>query len=226
MAIVIVSRADWGARSPKSRSEISLPTARLWIHHTAGSERGAAGMRSIQNTHMDDPKFKFADIGYSFVVDNADGTIFEGRGAGIQGAHTEGDNAKSHAICVMGNFMNIQPSTKAIDSVVALARHGREQGWWTPTCKGHRQAPGAATECPGDNLFAKLDEIRTRVGVGAGPAPRQAEEDLDVTEPVGPCLRVRVRCRPPRPAGVGGVAGPALSHPRAPISRRVCPPGS
>src|SRR5512132_4126473 len=74
MAIVIVSRADWGARSPKSRSEISLPTARLWIHHTAGSERGAAGMRSIQNTHMDDPKFKFGDIGYSFVVDNADGT--------------------------------------------------------------------------------------------------------------------------------------------------------
>jgi N-acetylmuramoyl-L-alanine amidase len=182
MAIVIVSRADWGARSPKSRSEISLPTARLWIHHTAGSERGAAGMRSIQNTHMDDPKFKFADIGYSFVVDNADGTIFEGRGAGIQGAHTEGDNSTSHAICVMGNFMNIQPSTKAIDSVVALAKHGREQGWWTPTCRGHRQAPGAATECPGDNLFAKLDEIRTSVGVGSGPAPRQAEEDLDVTE--------------------------------------------
>jgi hypothetical protein len=137
MAIVIVSRADWGARSPKSRSEISLPTARLWIHHTAGSERGAAGMRSIQNTH---------------------------------------------AICVMGNFMNIQPSTTAIDSIVALAEHGREQGWWTPTCRGHRQAPGAATECPGDNLFAKLDEIRTRVGVGPGPAPRQAEEDLDVTE--------------------------------------------
>jgi hypothetical protein len=112
-----------GTRSPKSRSKISLPTPRLWIHHS-----------------------------------------------------------KSHAICVMGNFMKIQPSTKAIDSVVALAKHGREQGWWTPTCRGHRQAPGAATECPGDNLFAKLDEIRTRVGVGPGPAPGQAEEDLDVTE--------------------------------------------
>ena len=182
MAVVIVSRAEWGARSPKSRSKISLPTPRLWIHHTAGNERGAAGMRSIQNTHMDDPKFKFADIGYSFVVDNADGKIFEGRGAGIQGAHTEGDNSKSHAICVMGNFMNIQPSTKAIDSIVALAKHGREQGWWTPTCGGHRQAPAASTECPGDKLFAKLDEIQTRVGVGPGPAPRQAEEDLDVTE--------------------------------------------
>jgi hypothetical protein len=183
MAVVIVSRAEWGARSPKSpRSKISLPTPRLWIHHTAGSERGAAGMRSIQNTHMDDPNFNFADIGYSFVVDNADGKIFEGRGAGIQGAHTEGDNAESHAICVMGNFMNIQPSAKAIDSIIALARHGREQGWWTPTCKGHRQAPGAATECPGDHLLARLDEIRTRVGVGRGPAPGQVEEEFDVTE--------------------------------------------
>jgi N-acetylmuramoyl-L-alanine amidase len=183
MAVTIVSRAEWGARTPKSTpSKIALPTPRLWIHHTAGSERGKAGMRSIQNTHMDDPKFKFADIGYSFVVDNADGTIFEGRGAGIQGAHTEGDNRESHAICVMGNFNNVQPSATAIEAIVALAVHGREQGWWTPTCRGHKEAPKASTECPGTNLFAQLGDIRTRVGVGRGPAPAQVEEELDVTE--------------------------------------------
>jgi hypothetical protein len=178
MAVVIISRAKWGARAPKGRSKISLPTPRLWIHHTADNAAGAAGMRAIQNDHMDNRDF--LDIGYSFVIDNADGKIYEGRGAGIEGGHTEGDNSQSHAICVMGNFMNITPSAEAIDSIVALARHGHDQGWWTPTCGGHRNAPGAATECPGDNLLARLDDIRARVGGGRGPAPGQLEE-IDVT---------------------------------------------
>jgi hypothetical protein len=80
----------------------------------------------------------------------------------------------------MGHFNRIQPSAKAIDSIVALALHGREQGWWTPTCKGHKQAPRASTECPGTNLFARLGEIRTRVGGGQAPAPGQVE-DIDMT---------------------------------------------
>jgi hypothetical protein len=182
MAVVIVSRARWGARAPRVRRGITIPTPRLWIHHTAGSERGAAGMRSIQNFHMDGKGW--ADISYSFVVDNADGTIFEGRGAGIQGAHTRFDNTRSHAICMMGNFMNIRPSAQAIDSIVALARHGREQGWWVPTCHGHREAPRADTACPGDNLFARLGEIRNMVGGlgGISAMVAEPEEEVDVTD--------------------------------------------
>jgi hypothetical protein len=138
-------------------------------------------MRSIQNLHMDEKGY--ADIAYSFVVDNADGTIFEGRGKGIEGAHTFGDNKRSHAICVMGHFNKIQPSDLAIASVVALAQHGREKGWWVPTCHGHKEAPKASTECPGDHLFARLGEIRTKVGgpgavAGLVPEP----EEADVTE--------------------------------------------
>src|SRR5215207_10115687 len=76
MAVAIVSRAVWNARTPEGRRQIAIPTPRLWIHHSADSARGAAGMRSIQNFHMDTRGY--ADIGYSFVVDNADGTIFEG----------------------------------------------------------------------------------------------------------------------------------------------------
>jgi N-acetylmuramoyl-L-alanine amidase len=181
MAVVIVSRAEWDARAPKRRSQITTPSPRLWIHHTAGSEHGAAGMRSIQNFHMDEKGY--ADIAYSFVVDNADGTIFGGRGNGIEGAHTFGDNRRSHAICVMGHFDNIQPSDLAIASVVALARHGREQGWWVPTCHGHREAPHASTHCPGAHLFSRLGEIRTKVGgPGAVAAAVPEPEEADVTE--------------------------------------------
>jgi hypothetical protein len=74
-----------GCTAPKVARKSSLPTPRLWIHHSAGSERGAAGLRSIQNFHMDDPKHKYANIGYSFVIDNADGTIFEAAAPGSKG---------------------------------------------------------------------------------------------------------------------------------------------
>jgi N-acetylmuramoyl-L-alanine amidase-like protein len=180
MAVAIVSRAQWSARTPEARRQIAIPTPRLWIHHSADSARGAAGMRSIQNFHMDTRGY--ADIGYSFLVDNADGTIFEGRGVGIQGAHTLGDNTKSHAICVMGNFENVQPSAQAIASIVALARHGREKGWWVPTCHGHREAPMASTACPGAHLFARLGEIRTQVGGPGIPGALPTPEEADVTE--------------------------------------------
>jgi hypothetical protein len=191
MAVAIVSRAVWNARTPEGRRQIAIPTARLWIHHSADSARGAAGMRSIQNFHMDTRGY--ADIGYSFVVDNADGKIFEGRGVGIQGAHTLGDNTKSHAICVMGNFENVQPSAQAIASIVALARHGREKGWWAPTCRGHREAPMASTACPGAHLFARLGEIRTQVGGAGIAAALPTPEEADVTEEeLRPILREEV----------------------------------
>ena len=56
--IDIVDRSQWGARSPRRRSSIPVPTEQLWLHHSAGSERGSAGVRGIQNFHM----------GYSWLV--------------------------------------------------------------------------------------------------------------------------------------------------------------
>jgi hypothetical protein len=160
----IVSRAAWRARPPQGRIQIPMPTPRLWIHHTAGNERGAAGMRSIQNYHMDGRGWR--DIAYSFVIDNDDGVIYEGRGAGVAGGHTEGDNSKSHAICVMGNFEIEPPTSVAITSIIALARHGKSKGWWIPTCGGHRDAPGANTACPGRRLYGHLPSIQRSVSSG------------------------------------------------------------
>jgi hypothetical protein len=155
----IVPRSEWGARAPRAVTRITLPTPRLWVHHTAGSERGAAGMRSIQDFHMDGRGWN--DIAYSFVVDDADGTIYEGRGAGVAGGHTEGDNSRSHAICVMGNFQDRAPHPRTLQSIVELARHGRDVGWWVPTLGGHRDAPGASTACPGGQLYAALPGLRS-----------------------------------------------------------------
>lgn len=157
MAPRIISRAAWGARPARSRRSIATPTPRVWVHHTAGSERGAAGVRSIQRFHQD--VRGWSDIAYSFLVDD-DGTIYEGRGVGIAGGHTKGDNSTSHAICLMGNFEDEQPTGAALAAAADLYAHGIASGWWADRLGGHRDAPGASTACPGRHLYGQLDRIR------------------------------------------------------------------
>jgi hypothetical protein len=97
------------------------------------------------------------DIAYSFLI-NHEGTIYEGRGPGIAGGHTQGHNTISHAICLLGNFDEDQPTVAAIRSTVELVRHGYAQGWWRAGFTGgHRDASGASTSCPGKNLYRQLE---------------------------------------------------------------------
>ena len=155
----IISRQDWGARPPRRRSSIPVPTAELWLHHTAGNHSGVAGLRSIQNFHMDIRGW--SDIAYSYIIDRQSLEVFEGRGAGILGGHTFGRNSISHAICVMGNFDLSPVSGELVGRVAELVAHGHQQGWWPSMLTGgHRDV--RATSCPGENLYARIDEINRR----------------------------------------------------------------
>src|SRR5690606_41224448 len=113
----INSRSEWGARPAKSIHRIPTPTPRLWVHHAADDRQGAAAVRAHQAFHMDTRGW--TDIAYSFLID-ADGRIFEGRGPGVAGGHTAGDNTKSHAICLLGNFEHRHPTPAALDALVEL----------------------------------------------------------------------------------------------------------
>lgn len=170
MAHRIVSRAAWGAVTPRGQQvRLTLPTPRVWLHHTVTTGVGSAAMRKVQNVAF---SRGFEDVSYSFVVDQ-DGNIFEGRGTGVVGAHTKGDNSHSHAICCIGNFDVDEPSAALIDSVAWLLAHGRSEGWWRPPrIVGHRDAPKAATACPGKNLYARLDEINRKANRYALPNNR------------------------------------------------------
>jgi hypothetical protein len=158
----IVSRAEWDARPPKTTPyRIPIPTPELWLHHTASADGGAARVRAIQDFHMD--VRGWSDIAYSFLINGA-GQIFMGRGVGIAGGHTAGHNTISHAICVLGNFNDDQPTDAAVASIVELARHGYAQGWWPEGFTGgHRDASGANTSCPGDNLHELLPYINVSI---------------------------------------------------------------
>lgn len=175
MTIEIIPRSAWGARPPKVRNQIHTPTDELWLHHTAGSEQGASGVRQIQTQHMDGERW--TDIAYSFVIDRNTLQIYEGRGVGIRGGHTQGRNTRSHGICVMGNFHGIHtPRPELIARIAELVRHGHEAGWWPATLTGgHRDV--RATACPGDALYTRIGEINRRATTDGGtmPTDRTAE---------------------------------------------------
>lgn len=77
------------------------------IHHTAGSRvcstfyECKADLLSIQKYHMNNREWD--DFGYNFAI-GGDGSIYEGRGFGKQGAHASSYNPKSIGIVLMGNF--------------------------------------------------------------------------------------------------------------------------
>uniref|UniRef100_A0A674NIU8 Peptidoglycan recognition protein 5 n=1 Tax=Takifugu rubripes TaxID=31033 RepID=A0A674NIU8_TAKRU len=128
----VVSRAQWGAAPPKRRENLTGPAQKVVIHHTA-----------------------------LFLV-GFDGTVFEGRGWGVVGAHAKGFNNESLGIAFMGNFNNDTPSSEAVLSVRQLLHSGVSQGFLCPdfALMGHRDL--SATECPGANLYAALPKLKLR----------------------------------------------------------------
>lgn len=183
----LVTRAEWGARAPRAINLIQLPTAKLVIHHTADDRQGES-IRAHQNYHMNTKGWN--DLAYSLMVDNR-GVVYEGRGIGVQGGHTAGYNRTSHAICLFGNFQNHAASAAALQTVVKLAKLGRDKKWWVPTLHGHRDLATNGTLCPGHYLYAQLPNLR-RLTAAAPVAPKPpARPPLPTGRPAGaaPVLR-------------------------------------
>jgi peptidoglycan hydrolase-like protein with peptidoglycan-binding domain len=156
MTVRLIPRSEWGARRPKSRRTISTPQQRLIQHHTVGLYVGPAGMRSMQNFHMDGRGW--ADIAYSMVADITMNVLFEARGKGVSGAHTAGLNSSSHAISVTGNFQTRIPTERDLLLIAGAVRIAREQGWCTSgLTSGHRDH--ASTACPGQHLYSQRGVI-------------------------------------------------------------------
>jgi N-acetylmuramoyl-L-alanine amidase len=187
----ILTRSDWGAdeswRSSDPRYSDTIEQAH--IHHTAGSnDYTRADVPAIirgdywYHTQV----LGWSDLGYNFVVDKF-GRIWEGRAGGIDravlGAHTLGFNHDSFGVAAIGRYGATSPSSDLVSSLVRLtawkldaydrepAGHTRvrsagsdryPEGTWVrlPVIDGHRDTN--ETVCPGDELYAKLPDIRRR----------------------------------------------------------------
>lgn len=186
--ISIIPRAQWGARPPIRALPIAVPTPQLWLHHSASSGTDARAVRGIQDFHMD--VRRWSDIAYSFLVDDDpefDEDVFEGRGAGVAGGHTKGQNTVSHAICIIGNYTSHAPRDTTLHQVTDLVVHGYRSGWWPLGFSGGHRDVGA-TSCPGDALYRLIPEInaeaaRRAEGVGLpimGPATASLDQAISL----------------------------------------------
>ncbi|XP_069083351.1 peptidoglycan-recognition protein SC2-like [Pleurodeles waltl] len=151
----ILSKSQWGGRSPTCRTGMQTPVSYVIIHHTEGSHCTSQSacisqMKSIQNYHIDSRGW--CDIGYSFLV-GEDGKVYEGRGWTTVGAHAPNYNSNSIGISVMGSFTSKNPNSAAQNAVKSLISCGVSKGYIKSAyiLKGHRNV--TATSCPGNTFY-------------------------------------------------------------------------
>ena len=105
----------------------------------------------------------WAGIGYQYVI-RKDGTIERGRPFNKVGAQSYGNNFHSLGVCVVGNLEVDDPTPAQVKSLTSLLTALCGYYDLTPnekTIVGHRDYN--ATDCPGENLYKLLPEIRTQV---------------------------------------------------------------
>lgn len=153
--IEVVSREEWGARSPKSRSQIPDHPKGFGLHWNGppmnligGCNNGslcAAKVRQIQNYHMDEKEWY--DLAYSYLVCPSCGRIYEGRTFGIRTAAngTNRANNKYHAVMVM--FGEGEPFTDQAKVSVLYMADLHENEYGTSEIRPHRKFK--STGCPG-----------------------------------------------------------------------------
>ncbi|XP_066263796.1 peptidoglycan-recognition protein SC2-like [Branchiostoma lanceolatum] len=160
--IAIISRAEWGARPPKSRANMTSPVPYVIIHHSYEPDmcynrsQCEEYVRGFQNFHMDTRGWD--DIGYNFLV-GGNGDVFEGRGWDVKGAHAGADwNGRSIGICFIGNFTDKLPPEEAITAGKMLIQLSIERNKLMAnyTLYGHRQV--LLRTCPGNEFYKLITE--------------------------------------------------------------------
>lgn len=181
-AELVTSRHEWDAFDPDRICNNVIEPYRMTLHHTAGptSEGGdsAARMRQIQDFHINEREW--CDIGYHFVVDHY-GEIFQGRSRSDRpGAHVGGQNAGNVGVSMIGTFTTVDPPQSQIDGVVDIMTWAHETHGIPlnrDAVRGHREWPGASTQCPGDRGLDHLDDI---VGEIDEERPPSGQFDVDL----------------------------------------------
>lgn len=192
----VFTRADWGARAPRQAIDVrSTGPTHIVVHHTAtanvsdtSKSQAAALSRSIQRFHMDSNGW--SDIGQQFTIGRG-GHIMEGRenslqavseGGHVIGAHTANHNSHTIGIENEGTYSSIAPPGDLLEALAdtcawLCTAYGLDP---QEAIVGHRDYN--STNCPGDELYALLPQLRSdtaaKMESAADELGRVAELDL------------------------------------------------
>ncbi|MDX2011699.1 MAG: N-acetylmuramoyl-L-alanine amidase [Myxococcaceae bacterium] len=191
----ILSRAAWGARAPTCSS----PTTpyRAAIHHsvspTNDSLPAEQRLRQIQSFHMDSRGY--CDVGYNYLM-TRDARVWTGRGATVLGGHAANANTGNVGICVVGTYTTDQPTAQQMCAgagFLAWVHSTYNVPLNRTAMRGHREY--GQTACPGDALFARLNEMVMLAANGCGgapPAPAWRAEFVSQTFPASQTAAVTI----------------------------------
>ena len=178
------------------------------VHHAAGSNTNTNYtdvVRNIYTFHTGTNGWN--DVGYNFLI-SQDGTIYEGRdgqnimdGDNVLGAHFCSQNTGTMGICLLGDYMTAQPTDKSLESLSRLMAWKMKKETLQPLESGLHVTSGkilnnisahrdgtCSTDCPGDNLYAKLTQIRQNTSQSCDFAkqPLSFEDELDLLPKIYP----------------------------------------
>jgi hypothetical protein len=166
-SITFFERDDWDARPWRTFTNHGWDAHEVFIHHTADTAAGLdtlaeqkARMRGYQNFHMDTRGW--SDIAYHAIVfpgfstdKDSDleisGRIFQGRPRNHVPAAQENYNSETLAIAVVATGDARMPRS-ARYAIEVYINYLKDKGAPLKTLGGHRDAPGQATDCPGDGI--------------------------------------------------------------------------
>lgn len=180
----IVPRDDWGALDPdhSARFENGFYSAdnpegwyvyppdirdaykTLVIHHSVIDEGDdLSTLIEIQRAHRKDRNW--ADVAYHFFI-GEEGTVYEGRALDVRGTHVAGYNTGSAGVCLLGNYMELEPNEAQLRALGSLSAWLALRLQLTHLA-GHRDF-NSITLCPGDNIAAILSALAERLGLSYG----------------------------------------------------------
>lgn len=167
----IVSRDRWGSVSRWKFGNMKLPARNVFLHHTVTTPTDFPyqDAKQIEKIGIS----RFGQISYSYLV-HPNGTILEGAGTKT-GAHTANQNSTSFGIALIGTFtveVPGVPTGEQIEAVRWLVYYLKEEKNWlidSAVLTPHRAV--SATECPGDDTVAILDQFREPWTPPQPPAP-------------------------------------------------------
>ena len=177
----VIPISTWRAGlTPPKELPVQSVVKHVIVHHAAGSNTNTNYVDVVRNIYVFHTASNgWNDVGYNFLIAQ-DGTIFEGRdgqkiadGDNVIGAHFCSQNTGTMGICLLGDYMLVQPPQKAIDALAKLIAWKEAKEKIDPLARTIHVASGknlfnisahrdgsCSTDCPGDNLYVKLAEIR------------------------------------------------------------------
>ncbi|XP_072387160.1 peptidoglycan-recognition protein SC2-like [Diabrotica undecimpunctata] len=157
----IYTRFEWSARKAvSSKMLMENPPPYVVVHQSEfGScfsfQNCSKLVRRIQAYHIDHNGLN--DVRFNFLI-GGDGTIYEGRGYSIHGAHSMAYNTRSLGVCLLGNFKDINPPNVQLKALEDFLSCAAADNRITADYHliGHRQVE--KTECPGERLQTIIEK--------------------------------------------------------------------